>query len=249
MEGLGASAKGFFSTLHRRRDGGVSMTEARTTERLRPADVLRRYGRCLELVPMDPHFHDVSVALHVKDGTCTVWTFSDRPGVVDRLRRIRDQMVALGGLEPVADTYNQARFLCDDPHVRPLRFLLSQVVGKAPDYAPPEGEMSIKDTKSKLMLKVAGRPDGERWVYQVAGEGEADNAPMRLRMVVAGFLRYGEMDKVSDTEVVFPCGQRHDELVRLLLPYSRNISAVEGMIEAEALRGQMTTGTLGFTPL
>ena len=54
--------------------------------------------------------------------------------------------------------------------------------------------------------------------------------------------------KLSDTEVTFPCGQRHDQLMRLLLPYSRNISAVESMMEADAMRGQMTTGTLGFTP-
>ena len=56
------------------------------------------------------------------------------------------------------------------------------------------------------------------------------------------------MEKVSDTEVAFPCGQRHDELIRLLMPYSRNISAVENMLDSEALRGQLTTGTLGFTP-
>jgi hypothetical protein len=37
-------------------------------------------------------------------------------------------------------------------------------------------------------------------------------------------------------------------MLRVLLPYSRNISSVESMLEAEALRGQMTTGTLGFTP-
>jgi hypothetical protein len=36
--------------------------------------------------------------------------------------------------------------------------------------------------------------------------------------------------------------------MRLLLPYSRNVSAAESMMEAEAQRGQMTTGTLGFSP-
>ena len=35
--------------------------------------------------------------------------------------------------------------------------------------------------------------------------------------VVAGSVRYGEMEKLSDTEVSFPCGQRHDEFMRLLL--------------------------------
>jgi hypothetical protein len=67
-------------------------------------------------------------------------------------------------------------------------------------------------------------------------------------MVVAGFVRYGEMEKINDTEIAFPCGRRHDELVRVLLPYSRNVSGVESMMADEALRGQMTTGTLGFTP-
>jgi hypothetical protein len=68
-------------------------------------------------------------------------------------------------------------------------------------------------------------------------------------MVIAGFMKYGEMEKVGETDVAFPCGQRHDELLRLVLPYSRNISAVESMMEAEAERGQMTTSTLGFSPL
>ena len=84
-------------------------------------------------------------------------------------------------------------------------------------------------------------------MYSVSAEGDAPNPAVRLRMVVAGFLRYGEMEKVGDVEVAFPCGERHDALMRLLMPYSRNISSVEGMMAAEALRGQMTTGTLGFS--
>ena len=67
-------------------------------------------------------------------------------------------------------------------------------------------------------------------------------------MVAAGFVRYGEMERVDETEVTFPCGRRHDELAGLLLPYSRNAIASEGTMEAGALRGQMTTSTLGFTP-
>ena len=211
-------------------------------------DVIQRYGKCLELVPLDPHFHDISVGLYVKDDTCTVWTFSRKPGVQDRVEKIRDQVVALGGLAPVQGTHDQLNFPCGHLHRRVVRFLLAQAVGKSPDYAPPAGELSIRDTRTKLTLSVDGKQTGNRWVYQVSGEGEAPNIPTRLRMIVAGFVRYGEMEEVSDTEVAFPCGYRHDELVRLLLPYSRNISAVESMMEEEALRGQMTTGTLGFTP-
>ena len=224
------------------------MAEAKTTERLRSADVIERYGNCLELVPIDPSFHDISVGLYVKDGICTVWTFSQKPGVEGRIEHIRDQLVRLGGMTPVDGTHDQTWFACGHLHRRPVKFLLVQAVGKARDYATPKGDMSIKDTKTSLVLSVSGRDEADRRVYRVSGEGDAPNVPMRLRLVVAGFVRYGEMEKLSDNEVTFPCGQRHDELIRLLLPYSRNISAVESMMEADAMRGQMTTGTLGFTP-
>ncbi len=223
------------------------MTEKKTNDRVRVADVIEKLGKCLELVPTDPNFHQISVALYEKDGVCSVWTFSRREGAKKRIETIRDQLVALGGMEPIAGSYNQCRFPCGVLHARPVKFLMSQAVGKAPDYAPPKGRMSIRDSKSSLTLTATGRESGNRYVYAVSGEGEEKNAAMRLRMVVAGFVKYGEMEKVSDSEVAFTCGQRHDELVRLLMPYSRNISSVESMMEAEAMRGQMTTGTLGFS--
>ena len=219
---------------------------------VRAVDVIEKYGHCLELVSMDPNFENISVGLYVKYGVCTIWTFSRKAGVEGRIEQIRDQLVALGGMEAVEGATNQVRFACGGLHERAIKFLMSQAVGKAPDFAPPQGEMSIRDSRSPLTIKVSGKvAESQRddaYVYAVSVEGEAPNPAVRLRMVVAGFLRYGEMDKVGDTEVAFPCGQRHDALMRLLMPYSRNISSVEGMMAAEALRGQMTTGTLGFTP-
>ena len=218
-------------------------------DRLRPAEVIERYGQCLELVPLDRRFHDISVGLYVKDGVCTIWTFSQRDGVGDRIREIRDQMLALGGMETVGDTHNQVRFPCGHLHERTLRFVMSQAVGKAPDYAPPQGDLSIQDSKSALTVraKLSESDAGSRAVYDVWLEGEARNAAMRLRMVLAGFTRYGEMEQVGESGVSFACGLPHDALMRVLLPYSRNISSVETMMAAEALRGQMTTGTLGFS--
>lgn len=211
------------------------------------ADVLQRYGECLELIPADPQFHDISVGLYEKDGIYTVWSFSRKEGVAGRLTQIRDQVVRLGGLAPVETSPIQVSFPCGVPHLRPLKFLIAQAVRKSPDYTAPEGSMSIKDTRSSLVLSVLGEEQEGRYVYHVSGEGDAANGELRLRAVVAGFLRYGEMEKDGDTTVAFPCGQRHDGLVRVLLPYSRNVSAVENMAEEEALRGQMTTGTLGFS--
>ena len=217
--------------------------------RLRPAEVIERYGHCLELVPLDRRFHDISVGLYVKEGVCTIWTFSRREGVEDRIREIRDQMIALGGMEAVGDSGKQVRFPCGLLHERTLRFVMSQAVGKAPDYAPPQGALSVQDSKSALTIraKLGERAGDGRSVYNVSLEGEARNAAMRLRMVLAGFSRYGEMEQVGDSGVAFSCGMAHDAMMRVLLPYSRNISSVETMMAADALRGQMTTGTLGFS--
>ena len=225
------------------------MTLSKVTGRGLVAQKIREIGTCLELVPMDPHFKSVSVGLYYKDGVCTVWSFSRAEGIEGRLQDIRDQMVRLGGVQPHEGSDNQLIFPCGMVHMRPVKFLLTQAVNKAPDFAHPEGSMTIKDSKSDLMLTVSGGRTDDGFAYQVTGEGDVKNPALRLRMVVAGFMRYGEMEKVGDTEVAFSCGWQHDELVRLLMPYSRNISAVESMLDAEAVRGQMTTSTLGFTPL
>ena len=225
------------------------MTQPTIARRGRVSEQLKEIGSCLELVPMDPHFKNVSVGLYYRDGICTVWSFSQAAGVENRLREIRDQMVRLGGMQAVDGSHNQFVFPCGVVHMRPVKFLLTQAVTKATDFAHPTGSMTIKDSKSNLMLTTTGASADNGYQYHVSGEGDVKNPALRLRMVVAGFMRYGEMEKVGDTEVAFSCGWQHDELVRLLLPYSRNISAVESMLEAEAIRGQMTTSTLGFTPL
>ena len=64
------------------------------------AGVLQRYGKCLELIPADSQFHDISVGLYEKDGVFTVWSFSRKAGVENRLSQIRDQVAALGELIP-----------------------------------------------------------------------------------------------------------------------------------------------------
>ena len=222
------------------------MANVRTTERVRVVDVLEKLGSCVELVPLDPNYQDISVGLYMKNGTGTVWTFSRKAGAEGRIEVIRNQLGALGGMEPVPGTRDQTRFSCGQVHSRPLKFLVKQAVEKAPDHRLPEGR--VKDLRSPLMLDIKGIEEDGRWVYRVDAEGEAPNEAARLRAVTGGLGRYGEMEKVADYAASFPCGYRHDELARLVLPFARNVSKVDDMLAADALRGQMTTGTLGFTP-
>lgn len=216
-----------------------------TLEMLRPRDVIARYGECVELVPMDPNFHDISVGLYERDGVATVWTFSRQTGVEDRIRNIVERLIRLGGMEQAGE-WNRVRFHCGRIHTRPLKFLTVAAIERTADRDRPE-ELRIQDSKSPLIIEMTGEQAGDRYVYHVSATGEFRNPALRLKAIMAGFLRYGEMEKIDDTTVSFDCGQRHDGLARLILPYSRNISAVEDALEADALRGQMTTSTLGFS--
>ncbi|MDP7578219.1 MAG: hypothetical protein QGF12_01585 [SAR202 cluster bacterium] len=223
------------------------MAETRLSERGRILRAIKQYGQCIELVPLDPNFDDISVGLYFKDGVGTIWTFAQNPGVKNRVERIRDQLVALGGLLPVDGAYNQISFSCGELHRRPLRFLIMLAVEKSPDLKPSEGDIEIKDLKSDLILRADPANINGRWIYAIGASGEAKTKPMRIIAVTSGFVRYGEMEKLDKNQVAFTCGQRHDELMRLIISYARNVSGVQDMLEANALRGQMTTGTLGFS--
>ena len=106
---------------------------------MRVSEVLERYGTCVELVPMDAHFGGISVGLYERDGVFTVWSFSGKPGVRDRLRAVRDQLVALGGLAAVDGTDNQVVFPCGYVHQRLIKFLVAQAVGKKPGLLAARG--------------------------------------------------------------------------------------------------------------
>lgn len=222
------------------------MTTLKTAKRGRVLEIIEKYGKCMDLISMDPNFHEITVGLYVKDGVGTVWTFSQKPGVDGRVEQIRDQLVELGGMLPIEGTHNQAKFPDGEMYNRPLRFLLRQAVEKPYGTKHPEGRIEIKDLRSPLQIVVTPEETDGKWVYNVTTEGEYKNPRVRVRAVVQGFVRYGEMEKVGDYSMAFLHGGRRDGLVRLILPSARNVTGTADMLEAEALRGQMTTGTLGF---
>ncbi len=209
-------------------------------------ETIGRLGKCVELVSMDPHFHDISVGLFLKDRTLTIWSYSSIPGTDKRLGKIRDRIVKLGDLEPVAGSPNQALVPPGDILVQPMRFMFKEAVEKDPDLLP-SGPIEAADNKSTLTFIVTGEQNDGTYVYTVSVRGEAERAESRIRAAVGGFMKYGQCERVTPDSFRFPDGQRHDGFVRLLLPYARNVSAVERMLEADEMEGQMTTQTLGFS--
>ena len=223
------------------------MVRATVQKKPRVTDIISRYGRCLELVSMDPHFHEITVGLYMKDTIATVWSFSTVDGVEDRIEQIRDLLVTRGGMEPVEGTHDQARHACGTVHERPLTFLIKNCVEKASAVGPDDAPISIRDFRTKLTLTVTPREEDGRTVYEVSAEGDDPKPDIRVRAIVGGFMRYGEMERITPSSAAFACGVSHDELVRLLLPSARNVTSVEDMLEADAMRGQMTVQTLGFS--
>lgn len=220
------------------------MTQAAQRPSVR--ETIKRLGQCVELISMDPHFNDISVGLFLKDRTLTVWSYSTIPGVEKRLQKIRDRIVALGDLEPVAGSPNQARVPSGDILLQPMRFMFREAVEKDPDQFP-SGPIEAADNKSTLTFVVEGEQQDDAYVYTVKAKGKAPRAEARIKATVGGFMRYGECERVTPETFRFPDGQQHDGFVRLLLPYARNVSAVERMLEAQDMEGQMTTQTLGFS--
>ena len=130
---------------------------------------------------------------------------------------------------------------------RPLKFLFVKSVEMKPDSKPETGVIQAKDNKSKLTFIIEGSKVDGKYIYKVRARGEHDKPNLRIRAVVGGFIKYGEWVKNDNESFIFPDAKSHDEYVRILLPYARNVSAVENMLNANEQAGQMTTQTLGFS--
>lgn len=222
------------------------MTQAKQRSGAGVRETIKRLGGCIELISMDPHFNDITVGLFLKGRVLTVWSYSSIPGAQDRLTQIRDRMVVLGDLKARDGSDTQAEVPSGDILTQPMKFMFREAVEKDPDQFP-SGPMEAADNKSTLTFVVEGGQQPDGYVYTVTARGNAERAEARVKAAVGGFMRYGECVRVTPESFRFPDGQRHDGFVRLLLPYARNVSAVERMLEAEDMEGQMTTQTLGFS--
>ena len=216
---------------------------------MKPQEVIEKYGTCLELISMDPFFHEITVGLFLKDSTLTVHSYSNKDGVKERLTQIRDRIVLFGGAKPLDGYYNQATYDCGMKNgccTSPLRFLLKRAVMKNDNY-DSESKITVKDLRSEMQLYLTPKEVEGKTIYTVSGEGEAKKPEIRYRAVVNGLNRYGGCVKVSHTEVSLQCFRRNDAIMKIILPIARNISATEDSLAAEDMAGQMTTQTLGFS--
>jgi hypothetical protein len=204
-------------------------------------------GTRIELVPMDGHFHDVSLALYRQPTpagpTFRVHTYSGLPGVDGRVARVRDALTTLADLQPTEG--DALRFACGHEHNLAVRRAFLEACKHDPETALDPPPTTITDRKSGLTMAVESLGQGQ---YRVVPGGDDPEglAPRRVGVLVNGLLKLGQMrrvegaDGVTDDCVAFECGSDHDALVHLLLQRAPNVRALVREQEAMAARGVLS---------
>lgn len=196
-------------------------------------------GTRIELVSMDPHFHDISLSLYQRAGTGGACGFlphsySGREGVEARLAFVARAMTALGGMEPAPGQPGRLAFPCGAEHRAAAKRLFLEACKRAPGSAPAAQPMRIHDRKNDLAIAAAGLGDGR---YRIAAEGGGAKAARRADGVARGLVRLAEMEPGEASEARFSCGHAHDALIGLLLGRALNVRAAMREAEAGAARG------------
>ncbi|MYC77126.1 hypothetical protein F4X10_15280 [Candidatus Poribacteria bacterium] len=205
-------------------------------------------GRRIELIPIDPHFHDITIGLYrqqIADTTTgtefpafLVYTYSQMVGATERIEAIADAMQTLGGMRKTPE--GLLYFPCKDAHEFACRRVFLEACKLASDTPAEPRPLNILDRKSKLTITVDSIGDG---TYQVRANGEGRGAARRISAIAGGLMKLGEMESV-DTDnkdtVRFACGHSHDALVGLLLIRAPNVRITLREEEMSASRGVLS---------
>ena len=199
-------------------------------------------GSRIELVSMDPHFHDISIALYRQEGddgtSLLVHTYSAIDGAQQRIETVTDGMLTLGGMEKVEGASHQVRFACNAPHHLASKRLFLEVCKLRPEEQVQLRPLSIFDKKSRANVTVSSLGDG---VYDLSTDGASEAASKRCSAITGGLAKLGEMLRIEGVEgrVAFPCGHAHDRLVGLLLVRALNVRSIQREQDMAASRGQL----------
>jgi hypothetical protein len=200
-------------------------------------------GRRIELVPMDTHFHNISIALYRREAgdgpVFQVHSYSSREGTRQRVEFIARAMAVLGGLEPVVGETRRLRFPCRATHPFACRRVFLEACKLDPGLPLEPRPLQILDKKSNRTITVIGQGLG---VYRLVADGEEVDKASRVAAVANGLLKLGQM-QVSGSEgdsVTFDCGQAHDALIGLLLVRALNVRAILREQEMTASRGVLS---------
>lgn len=193
-------------------------------------------GTRIELVPMDPHFHEITIGLYrqMHDGAPVyrVHTYSGRAGADQRIAFVSNAMVALGGMMQTPD--GLLRFPCGEAHELACRRVFLEACKLATGGELKARPLTIVDRKSGLNVTASRAGSGE---YRVKAEGEGKDGARRIAAIAGGLVKLGEMQSRSPDTVAFSCGHDHDPAVGLLLVRAPNVRAAVREREMSGARG------------
>lgn len=198
-------------------------------------------GRRIELVPIDPHFHDITIALYQQQKEIPLFlvhTYSHVAGAAERIEEIRQSMQTLGGMLKTAE--GLLHFPCGGAHEAACRRVFLEACKIAPGTHIEPRPLHTLDKKSKLSITVNSTGNG---TYSVTADGDGRGTARRIAAIAGGLMKLGEMeDAGSDNKdtVAFDCAYSHDSLVGLLLIRAPNVRIALREEEMSTSRGVLS---------
>ena len=203
---------------------------------------LLKLGERLELVSMDPHFHDISISLYRSTGEggasgFLAHSYSTREGAAERLGFVMRAMAVMGGMGPGPGQPERLAFACGAAHKAAVKRLFLEACKRATGAEVAAQPMRVYDKKNDLTIDATAVGDGRYRIAAAGSEGN-DKAAQRVDGVTRGLIKLAELEPGAEPgEVRFPCGFSHDELVGLLIGRALNVRAAMREAEAAAARG------------
>lgn len=196
-------------------------------------------GSRVELVSLDPHFHDISIALYERRAPETgyvIHTYSSVEGALERVDYAAKAMGILGGMASSETDPRVVHFTCGSNHLLGCKRIFLESC-KIPPGSPLEPRpLAILDKKSGLTIFVTSEGEG---AYRVTADSSEGVSARRVAIAAGGLARLGQMRLLGESadRVGFDCGHAHDALVGLLLTRALNVRVVIRELEDAAARG------------
>ena len=203
---------------------------------------LLELGERMELVSMDPHFHDISISLYRSSGEdgasgFLAHSYSAKEGAEERLGFVMQAMAVMGGMGPAPGQPDRLAFACGAAHKAAVKRLFLEACKRATGAEVAAQPMRVYDKKNDLTIDATAVGGGRYRIAAIDGEGN-DKAAQRVDGVTRGLIKLAELEPGAQAgEVRFPCGFSHDELVGLLIGRALNVRAAMREAEAAAARG------------
>ena len=197
-------------------------------------------GRRVDLLSMDPHFFEISIAIYRSHGstsaTYVLNSYSQQKGTPDRLLCLADVMRSLGGMLMAEENPLSLQFACGHAHQLAVKRLFVEACKVEPgsDFEP--WPLWVLDKKNDLTIHADSLGNGR---YRCRGDRDGTRESRRIATMTAGLGKLAEVE-VDANEISFPCGSEHHEIVALLLTRALNVRIALREQEAAATRGVLS---------